>query len=181
MNRLTVFAALALCLPLTARADDASQHAKAQQLVAILHADVMVNQVTVVIKKRVSDAAAKAVGPNPTPENQAKLADFQKKASDQIDAELNWKVIGPAFVESYVKNFTEPELDAIIAFFKSPAGATFLEKTPAVNAQTTQFTQSKVTALQQELNQSFEQFRQSQAPPEASPATKTPPTLGSPK
>lgn len=179
MKPLALLAALALCLPLTARADDASRQAKAQELVTLLHTDRMVGQLSNNLKKRAADAAQRVVGPSPTPESQAKLTDFEKRISAQIDAQIAWTVMQPTFVDVYAKTFTEDELTSILTFYKSPAGAAFLEKTPTINSQVTQLTQSKMTALQQQLNQSFADFQKSVTPPAsaapASPAPATPP------
>jgi hypothetical protein len=172
MNRLVLIAALALCLPLTARADDASLHAKAQELVTLLHTDRMVGQLSDNLKKRASDAAQRALGSDTTPDNQTKLADFQKKVAGLIDSQISWTVLQPTFVDVYAKNFTEDELTSILAFYKSPAGAAFLEKTPTVNSQVTQMTQAKIAALQQQLNQAFVDLQKSVAP--------APPSLGAP-
>ena len=171
MNRFAVLAAaFALCLPLTARADDASMQAKAKEMVTLLHTDRMVSQVSTNIRKQISDAAEKSIGTDPTPENKAKLTDFQKKLSDIIDAQVGWSVMEPAFTEVYAKTFTEEELTAIIAFYKSPAGVAFLEKTPTLNAAITKATQPRLATLQVQLRQALEDFRKSQTPaPTAAP------------
>ena len=64
-HRLALLLVLVLCLPLTARADDASRRAKAAQLVTLLHTERMVQQNSATIMKQVSDAAEKEIGPIP--------------------------------------------------------------------------------------------------------------------
>jgi len=181
MNRLAV--ALVLCLPLAARADDASHLAKAEQLLAILHTDRMVGQVSDNIKKQVSDAADHVAGPSATPENKAKAVDFQKNMGQVIDAQVSWKAMEPKFVDLYVKAFTEDELDAIVAFYKTPAGVAFLEKTPQINAQASQLLQSKMAALQPQMKQIFDDFQKSEAPapaPASPAAAPAPPASPAP-
>jgi hypothetical protein len=165
INRPALLLVFALALPFTARADDASLHAKAQELVTLLHTDRMVGQLSDNLKKRASDAAQRALGSDTTTDSQTKLADFQKKIADLIDTQISWTVLQPTFVDVYAKNFTEDELTSILAFYKSPAGAAFLEKTPTVNSQVTQMTQAKIAALQQQLNQAFVDLQKSMAPP----------------
>jgi hypothetical protein len=176
MNRFAVLALLALCLPLAAHADDASRHAKAQELVALLHTDHMVKQVADNINKQISDAAEKVTGPDASAESKAKLSDFEKKVADMIDAQVGWKVMEPEFISIYEKTYTEEEIDGIIAFYKSPAGLAFLQKTPTINSQISQLTQPRLTTLQTEVRQAFQDFQKSQTP--AAPAG--PPTLGAP-
>lgn len=174
MNRFVLLPVLALCLPLTARADDASLRAKAQQMVMVLHTDRMVQQVAANLTRQYSDAAEHTVGTNPTPDQAKQIADYEKKITQMIQAQLSWETIGPGFVDLYAKTFTEEELDAIIAFYKSPAGVAFLEKTPVLNSQITQLLQSKIGALQPQLRQSLDDFRKSQAvtPPASLPPTQ---------
>ena len=184
MNRLALLAAFALFLPLTAHADDASLQAKAKEMVTLLHTDRMVTQVSTNIRKQIADAAEKTVGADPAPEAKTKLADFQKKVSDIVDAQVGWTVMESAFTDIYAKTFTEDELTGIIAFYKSPAGIAFLDKTPTVNSQVTRTTQPKLGALQQQLRQTLDDFRKSQTPaaaPTAAPTLGPPPTASTPK
>ncbi len=170
MNRSAVLVALALCLPLAARADDASHRAKAQQMIEVIHTERMVDNVSDNIKKQVSAAAERMIGPSPTPESKAKLADFNKKMDDLVDQQMGWKVMEPSLVDFYVNAFTEEQLDAIVAFYKTPAGIALAENMPKVNSQLTQFGQSKMAVLQPQLKQLFEDFQKSQTPPAATPA-----------
>lgn len=178
MNRLALLAAFALCLPLTARADDASLHAKAQELVTLLHTDRMVTQISDSFRKGTDDRAQQTVGQNPTPDAKAKLDDFEKKVSDTIDSEIGWKLLEPQFVDIYASTFTEDELTGILAFYKSAAGIAFLEKTPNVNSQVTKLTRMRAAALQAKLSAAFDEFHKSVAPavapPPAAPAPANP-------
>jgi hypothetical protein len=170
MNRSAVLVALALCLPLTARADDASHRAKAQQMIDVVHTERMVEGVSDNIKKQVSAAAERMIGPNPTPESKARLIDFDKKMDNMVDQQMGWKVMEPAFIDFYTNAFTEEQLDAIVAFYKTPAGIALAENMPKINTQVTQLGQSKMVVLQPELKQLFEDFQKSSAPPAATPA-----------
>jgi hypothetical protein len=188
MNRCFAVLALTLILPLAARADDASQHAKAQELVTILHSDRMVTQISSTILKQVSDAAEQAAGRNPSPENQTKVTDFNKKVTDLVNAQLSWDIMGPQIVNIYAKSFSEDELTAILTFYKSPAGSAFLAKAPEINQQLQQLAQPKLATLQTQIREAFDEFRKSVAPsgpptlqnlpPEGAPAGSVPPTTG---
>jgi hypothetical protein len=165
LHRLALLLTLVLCLPLTARADDASRRAKAAQLVTLLHTERMVQQNSATIMKQVSDAAEKEIGPNPTPESKARLAGLENKISQMIDAQLDWKALGPAITSFYATAFTEQELDVIVAFYKTPESAAFLEKMPQINGQIEQLAHSRLVILQPQIRQAFDDFRKSQAPP----------------
>jgi hypothetical protein len=182
LRRLALLLTLVLCLPLAARADDASRRAKAAQLVTLLHTERMVQQNSATIMKQVSDAAEKEIGPNPTPESKARLAGLENKISQLIDAQLDWKALGPAIIDIYTQTFTEQELDAIVTFYKTPAGIALLDKMPQINDQVEQLAHSRLVILQPQISQAFDDFRKSQAPPAAAPAqATTTPSASSPK
>ena len=126
---------LALTLPLAAQTDDAAHRAKAQEMMALLHTEHTIQQISGNITQQIGGAADEAAGPNPTPEQKAKIGDFKKQVAQMIDAKLGWPAMKPELTDVYMKAFTDEQLDAIIAFYKTPAGAALLDKMPAVNAQ----------------------------------------------
>ncbi len=169
MNRLALLLVLVLPFSLTARADEASHRAKAEEMMTLLKTQDMVQHIAAGITKQVDDAAKSVEGASPNDAAKAKAADFEKQASKLIEGQLSWDSMKPSFVEVYTKNFTEEELDGIIAFYKSPAGAALLGKMPAVNSQVTQFGNSRMSALQPQLKQLFEDFRKSEAAAQPAP------------
>jgi hypothetical protein len=175
-RRLSLLLVLALTCSLAARADEASHRAKAQQLMELLHTQRMVEQISANITKQVTDAANNIAGDNPSPDTKAKVADFQKQANQLIDAQLGWESMRSGFVDVYAKNFTEEELDGIIAFYKTPSGTALLDKMPNVNSEVTKFGTSRLSTLQPELKAQFDTLRKSTTAEPAAPAG--PPTLG---
>ena len=75
-----------------------------------------------------------------------------------------------SFTEIYVKNFTEEQLDSIIAFYKTPAGVALLANMPTVNTEVSTFGKSHLDTLQPQLKQLFLDLQKS--------ASAGPPTLG---
>jgi hypothetical protein len=176
MNRLALLLLLALPFSsVSAHADDASHHAKAEEMMTLLHAERLVEQISANLKKQVSDAANKVIGPSPTPEQSAQAVDVENKAFKMIDDQIGWKAMEPGFADVYAKNFTDAELDDIIAFYKSPAGEALLVKMPQVNTQVGEFGSSKMATLEPQLKQLFQDFQKSQAATPHPPATTTTP------
>jgi len=193
LHRLALLLVLALCLPLAARAgqapaargSDASHRAKAAQLVTLLHSERTVQQSFDSIMQQVTTEAQNEVGPNPTPENKAKLADFEKKITQLVEPQLGWRAIQPMLTGLYAKAFTEQQLDAILAFYKTPAGIALLNNVPAIDAQATQLANSRLDALRPQMSQMFIDFRTSLVasappPPVASPAAAPAPAASKP-
>jgi len=184
MNR-PLLLALVLSLPLVARADDASLRAKAEVMITLSHVDRISNQVVDTILQQTTEITTQHFGGSLTPVQKAALDDFQKKLLAVMEPQIGWEVMKPAFADLYAKAFTEEQMDAIIAFYKSPAGMALMDKMPQINQQANQMVQAKIVALQPQVRQLFADFEKSQepaAPPApAAPATSpnpAPPTLG---
>jgi hypothetical protein len=182
MNRLAAILILALSSSFAAHADEASHRAKAQEMMAILHAQQMVENIAEGLKKQFPDAANNVIGSNPSPEKKNHAAEFVKRADQIIDAQLAWSVLQPAFTDIYVKNFTEEQLDAIITFYKTPAGLALLTAMPTVNGEISEYGNQRVNDLKPPLKQLYEDFRKADGAPAVAPAgTRTAPSMGAPK
>jgi hypothetical protein len=46
--------------------------------------------------------------------------------------ELSWEKLEPMYLEIYRKSFNQEEVDGILAFYKTPAGAAMIKKMPLV-------------------------------------------------
>ena len=173
MKRSALFLALAFCLtlPLAARADEASRRAKAEEMVTLLHMDTLMKQMMDAMEKQVSTSVRQmAPGNNLTPQQQAKLDEYNKKVFALIESQMGWKAIEPDILDLYAKTFTDEELDGILAFYKSPAGISMVEKLPGLTTQAMQLTQSRMVALQPQLKQMLVDFaKQSNTPPASPP------------
>ena len=68
------------------------------------------------------------------------LSAEQQRVKDEIMAvamsvireEMSWEKLRPAIVKSYAETFSADELKQLIAFFRSPAGQVYIQKTPEV-------------------------------------------------
>jgi hypothetical protein len=161
MKRLALLLTLVLCLPLTTRADDASRHAKAQEMLTLMHLDRVMDQVMNNMMQQMSTMSKQLGGNTVKPEDQAKLDEFQKKAFDLIQSQMGWKALEPDYVDIYAKNFTDEQLDAILVFYKSPAGIALVEKLPTLTDEGSQLAQAKMTALQPQLRQLIQEYSKS--------------------
>jgi hypothetical protein len=183
MNRLSVLFALVLCFPLVAHADEASRRAKAAELITILHADHQVAQLIDNLLQQTATITRQRSGGTLTPETQAALIAFQKKLVAAAEPEIGWTAIKPQYVKLYADTFTDEDLDGILAFYKSPSGQALIEKMPPLSRETTQLLQSKVTILQPQLKQMFEEFEKtlSSIPPASSSPRPTSPSTPAPE
>ncbi|HEY5057285.1 MAG TPA: DUF2059 domain-containing protein [Acidobacteriaceae bacterium] len=177
MNRSAAIAALvlALTLPAVARADAASQRAKAEELANLNNTQKTVQLIAANITTQIDTVADRAAGPDATADQKAKIEDFKKQAAQLIDANLGWDAMKPGVVDLYVKTFTEEQLDAILAFYKTPAGTALLEKMPQINTQFGELGNTRVAGLRDQLQKEYQALQSSLHPiPTLGPASPAP-------
>ena len=112
-----------MCCASPARADEASKSAKAEELLRLTQGDAMMKMVEPMMK------GMQAQGDKDIPaEQRAKVGEMQEKIMALVAVSLS--KAKPALVKAYTDTYTEEEIDDILAFYKSPAGKAFLQKTP---------------------------------------------------
>jgi uncharacterized protein len=179
---MVVFVLALLCVSFSARADEASRRAKAKEMLSLLHMDQMMAQMMDGMTQQMSAMTKQMGGGSVRPEDQAKLDEFQKKVLQLIEAQVSWKSLEPEYVDLYAKEFTDEQLDAIVTFYKSPAGVAMVEKLPTLTNEGMQIAQSRIMAIQPQLKQMIEDFAKSQTPAALSPpAPPRPPTKTTPQ
>jgi len=156
-----------------AHADEASKRAKAKEMLAMLHTERISEQIVSSIMKQASTVPQQVFGGPAPPEAKAKVEAFEQQLQQATEAQIGWKVLEPEYLDLYVKTYTEPELDGILTFYKSPAGQAILTKGSELNAQSVQLIQARMTILQPQLQKVAQDFVQSAKPA----ATQPPPTL----
>ena len=177
-----------LCLAsLQARADDASKRAKVQELFTVMHVDRVSEQITGTVRRQLEASMHNLPGASEaTPAQKKLLTDYESHVMALVDGSVNWKVLQPQMVDLYSSTYSEPEIDGILAFYKSSVGQTMLAKTPELTQKSMAITQTKLQALQpkiSEMSQDFaKQYAAAQAPPtQGAPSKATPSTQGAPK
>lgn len=179
MRRAVVVVLMVLFVGSTsARADEASKRAKAEELFSLLHLDQTMDQITKNVMKQVQAMTDSMPGADhATPEQKKLVADFQQRVLDLVNKRLGWKALEPDFISLYAGTYTEEELDGLIAFYKSPVGQTMLEKTPELMAKSTELTQQRMREVQPEFKQMIEDFMKQMAataPADSTPKSTTP-------
>ncbi|SEF45095.1 hypothetical protein SAMN05421819_0061 [Bryocella elongata] len=165
MKRILVAAALAAApftlaaqtKPVTApatSATDAAKQAKVQELFAAMHVERASEQMVKTMQGMVAHAAESAPGAqDATPEQRKIMAEYEQKAMDLAVKSIGWEAMKPVYSQIYAADFTDAELDGMIAFYHSPSGKALLEKLPDIGQQTMKIVQERMQALQPQLQQ----------------------------
>ncbi len=184
-RRLALLLTVALSCSLTARADETSHRAKANEVMVILNTQRMVQNISENLKKQIADAARPNLpAPHRPKAEKQRLRTSRKKRIQVVDAQLGWRYHASQLHRHLRKELHRGAVGQhYCVLYKSPAGLAMLQTMPTVNDQLTQVGNSHMTALQPQLKQLFEDFQKSvaaaSAPPAGAPA-QTPALAPSP-
>lgn len=126
-----IICSILLTLPVFAQADEASKTAKLNELVQMTNinmdamADSMYSQLNIMLKNLAKEMDVQ-------PSEQAILNDYSQQMVAMVKDELSWDKMGPLIVDVYSRNFSEQEIDDILAFYKTETGQSMLKKMPIV-------------------------------------------------
>lgn len=87
---------------------------------------------------------------NPTPQQKSKREDALAKIGKLARERL--QKVRPQMVQAYSDTFTDEEVDAMLAWYSSPAGRSSTQKLPAVSARVSAIAQTELNALNDEIN-----------------------------
>jgi hypothetical protein len=157
---LLVLAAVLLFHGATARADDASKHAKVKELFQLTSMQNRVDQIRV---SALAQARAFAVqqfastGVSAQQDDKG-LSAYYDKLNALVAQSYNWTKLEPAYEQVYAELYTEDELDGILAFYKSPVGQAFLAKTPEATRQVLAISRQQFEALTPQIQKLTEDY-----------------------
>ena len=177
------FVGMGLCLcalPMLVRADDASKRAKVEEMLTASKVDTITKQMLGNVPERVKQAASRQlyVQNATTPEQKKITQDYLNQMGTIAQKGASWDAVHPKLVALYMQAYTEPELDGILAFYKTPPGQALIAKTPELSGQTIQVLQSTVNQMEPDFKAATLAFETNMknATPGAAPAKA--PTLG---
>jgi hypothetical protein len=93
-----------------------------------------------------------------SPAQKTAVENFRKKFSATMSEELSLAKVKSFYLQAYRDTFTQEEVNAIITFYKSPAGKAIVEKNPTVMAKAGALTQVRIDPLTQKLRTMQEEF-----------------------
>jgi hypothetical protein len=132
-----MFRTLLLTFALTASAafaaDTPASEASIREVLQVTEArkllDGMFPQIEATMKASMQQALK---GHTPNPEQQHLIDKMTEKTMAMMHEEMSWEKLEPMYVRTYQKTFTQEELDGVLAFYKSPAGAALIKKMPVL-------------------------------------------------
>ena len=180
MRRSVVFALCLCALPMSLRADDASKRTKVEQMLTLSKVDSISKQMLANVPDRVKQAASRQmlVQTATTAEQKKITQDYLTQMGTIAQKGASWDAVHPKLVDLYMQAFTEPELDGILLFYKTPSGQALIAKTPELSGKTIELLQGTVNQMEPDFKAATlaYQTNMKNATPSAAPGQA--PTLG---
>lgn len=144
-----------------ARADEASKTAKVEEYFRLARLDatydqtiaLMLNQFWTAISRQIQNSAPQALSPGD-------VDGLRQVLQDVLGEGVGWDKMKPDYVKMYSEAFTEEEMDAIVAFYRSPAGQQLVNKTPDIVSKTVAISQRRMAELQPTLQAAVRNYLQ---------------------
>jgi hypothetical protein len=86
-----------------------------------------------------------------TPGQQRSIEAAPARFAGVMREEMSWAKVRPLYVQIYRESFTQEEVDALTAFYRTPAGAAFVDKMPVVMQKSIGALQSRMGPLLEKM------------------------------
>ena len=107
--------------------------ASIKQLLEITQARKLIDSIMAQMENLMQQAVVQAAAGRDIPDSVQKEIDRQRaEMIGMMKQLLDWPKLEPMYVRIYQKTFTQQELDGMLAFYKTPAGAAVIAKMPAI-------------------------------------------------
>jgi hypothetical protein len=142
--------AILLCIPPATRADEARRLELAAKLLTAMDAEHNMQATMNVMR---STMAGQLQSPGRSTNAQVEVAALIGEVMDLLSQELTWESLKDEFAAVYAGNFSEEEMEGLIAFYESPTGKALASKQGAITLQTTLITQKRVVAAMPKIQE----------------------------
>src|SRR2546421_8094636 len=130
---LVAFVVLGLISPLADAADTPPSEASIKQLLEVTHAhqllDNMMSQIDAMMKNAMQQVTQ---GQPPPPEVQKSFDKAHNEIMTMFKEQFTWDKMEPVYVRVYQKSLSQPEVDGMVAFYKTPIGQSVIGKMPVI-------------------------------------------------
>ena len=89
---------------------------------------------------------------------QSDFKNFEQKIFNLLAQRLDWQKIKPQFAQAYADTFTTDDLSGMLAFYRSPAGQAYINKTPGLMAKFNAIGQQQMAGAGPEIQKMMSDF-----------------------
>jgi hypothetical protein len=167
----SLLAALLLLAPLqVVAADTPASDASIRELLEVTESRKLIDAMTAQLDGVMRNSMAQALGDTQLTEEQQKiLDDMRQRFVAVMQAEMSWERYEPLMMQVYRQTFTQPEVDGMLAFYRTDAGRAVIAKMPAVMQSSMQLAQEQmaqtIPKLQEIMQESAAKFEATKRKP----------------
>jgi uncharacterized protein len=92
-------------------------------------------------------------GKQPNARQQQIIDDMRTRMIKLLRESLGWSKLEPIFMDIYRRNFTQQEVNDMLAFYRSPTGRAVVDKLPATMQQAAQAVQKMLPSFIEQMQQ----------------------------
>lgn len=118
-------------------------------------------------------------GEKPSAEQQQVIDRMVRRSTQVVREEMSWQKLEPIYIRLYQESFTEDEMQAMLAFYRTPTGQALIEKMPALTKRTMVEVQAMTVGMMprlQEVLRDFAAEMKAAQPAAKAPAAQSPKT-----
>jgi len=153
-------AAIAVCLyaaMLSASAQTPSNES-VERLLTVTRTEAMMDQLFAQIEAGMRQGMQQSLQGRTLTDEQRKVIDYAPtRFVNVMRDELTWAAIKTDVIQVYRDTFTQPEIDALVTFYSSPAGVAFVQKMPVAMQKSSQLMQQRMAPLLPKMQAAMEQ------------------------
>jgi len=138
-------------------AEDTTHQELAEELVSLMNIEENIEQSFEAVKEMQMRQLRSMIQ---SEEDMERATGMQTEVMDLIAEEMSWKKIKNDYIAIYAETFTDEELQGIIDFYKSPAGAAFVETTPALTRKSMELNQRQMMTMMPKLQRITREWRE---------------------
>jgi hypothetical protein len=133
------------------------------EMMSVMQLEALLNQALKQMDEGISKAMEQGLqqatkGKALSPAQKTAVENFRAKFSAAMKEELSFPKVKDIYVQAYRESFTPEEVNAIVAFYKSPAGKAITEKNPAAMQKANGLMQARIGPMTLKLQTMQEEF-----------------------
>ena len=149
--------AFLLVLPVVTFAgdDDAQRRLRVEQLLDLIDADLMIDNVYDQMNQVMAQTADQM---KIQPGERAVLDRYHSRVTELLKSDFSWEKLKPPMIDLYLKHYSDQEISDMITFYQTPSGKSLLKKMPLVMRDSVQLSQQKMQVVFPKIQQLIEEM-----------------------
>ena len=150
---------LTLLLVASSFADRSSKDRKVHEMLALMRMEETTNRLEQEQEAHLrATAEQELAGAKLDPDQRKSFEELQRKLIHLLRETTTWKAMEPKFVKLYSDAYSEEEIDAILLFYRSPAGLAMLAKAADLTEKSIAISQRSMAAVAPKIQEAIDQF-----------------------